>query len=97
VRIEDVRMMMKLGVLHRNADEIEILMIHGFLIHDPVVWERKVAAARAANTCIIPQGASEKIVAEMTPEERAALRERILDKCDRSPIINKVTRDGKPS
>jgi len=77
MQIEDIKTMTSLGVLDSRADKLMALIVWGYVIHDPVIWKRKVAAADAANTCMIPLGETNRIVAAMTAQERVELRDRI--------------------
>jgi hypothetical protein len=95
MRIERLKLLMNLGVLDRNADEIEIMLTDVIFRHDPVIQAHIMAKVRECQrTGKTTSVGLASFIAAMTTEDRSALRNRILDECDHSPTINKVKRDA---
>lgn len=57
----------------------QLYEISGALIHDPEVTKRKTAIAAESRSGIVPAGTTQKILLNMTDEERAAARSRALE------------------
>lgn len=83
MRTEDIQVMVDVGILNPRADELTAFLVWGFVLADPIVWQKKLALLRTdPYKAMIPEGGARKVIAAMTAAEKEELRERILAKCE---------------
>jgi hypothetical protein len=63
------------GIDVRPMDAADVYLLEGKIIRDPELTKR---ALKFLEGTILPNGARERAIREMTPAERIALRDRIL-------------------
>jgi len=68
------------GLDIRGRDPLEVFILAGAVIADPLLTERAARLARTERPdCIVPEGARERVLRAMPEHERRLLRERVLD------------------
>jgi hypothetical protein len=87
--VKKIKLMLEIGVLDRTANEIDVLVTWNILRRDPVLWGPVLAALQAntaSNASIFDR------IAALSPQEKSALRDRVLDRCEQSVVRNRVKR-----
>lgn len=73
MRPEQIKVMLRLGILSDDADVIDAFLLWGRLLHDPVLWQARLALA--PDSTVAPPLVS--VLAKLTPAEVVALRQRL--------------------
>jgi hypothetical protein len=72
---EWVELVTAVGIDVRPMDAVDVYLLQGKIIRDEELRKR---ALKFLEGSILPKGARERAIQEMTPAERVALRDRIL-------------------
>jgi hypothetical protein len=62
----------------RNMQPLDVYLIAGKILNDPELTKR--AVAEQLSGAVLPAGSRETVLLDMTEGERAALRERVLER-----------------
>jgi hypothetical protein len=71
MRPAELKAMMRLGLVGEDADPVEAFLLWGRLLHDPVLWQARLAPDSTVALPLVP------VLAKLTPVEVVALRQRL--------------------